>query len=253
MTFQGFGAVVTGASSGLGAAISHHMASLGADVLAVARRPDRLRTLVDTAPANGRIVGYEADVSNRDQVEALTAVIQDAIGRVDLLVNNAGVETQGRIEVLSDDALDQMWAVNVAGMIRCTRVLLPWLRASRGMIINLGSTAVDRPPRGRFGYIATKGAVEALTRALAVDLGRDGVRVNLIRPGIVPSELRGLDEKQERIAFASSMVLDTQALPAVGDSSDIAAAVAWLAGDGGRWVTGASIDVDGGYSLGLCP
>jgi 3-oxoacyl-[acyl-carrier protein] reductase len=119
------------------------------------------------------------------------------------------------------------------------------------MVVNLGSTVVSRPPRGRFGYMASKGAVEAMSRALALDLGRDGIRVNVIRPGVIASELRGLTEEAERARFESGIMFGKQALSLVGEGRDVAEAVAWLAGSGGRWVTGAVIDVDGGYSLGV--
>lgn len=249
--FSGYGVVVTGASSGLGADISRHMATMGARVLAVARRLDRLERLAGETSWLGQIIPHGADLSEPDQVGALAAAVENSIGRVDLLVNNAAFEIQGPLEVLSDDDFTRMWAVNVAGVVRCTRALLPHLRESRGMVINLGSTVVDRPPPGRFGYTATKGAVEAMTKALAVDLGHEGIRVNLIRPGIIPSELRGSDEVTERVQFASSAILESQALSEIGNPRDVANAVAWLAGDGGRWVTGATIDIDGGYTLGL--
>ena len=89
-----------------------------------------------------------------------------------------------------------------------------------------------------------------MSRALALDLGRDGIRVNVIRPGIVPSELRGMTEEAERAKFETGFAFGRQALSAVGDGRDVAEAVAWLVGDGGRWVTGAVIDIDGGFTLG---
>ena len=89
-----------------------------------------------------------------------------------------------------------------------------------------------------------------MSRALALDLGRDGIRVNVLRPGIIPSELRGLSEDAERAKLETGVSFGKQALSVVGDGRDIAEAVAWLAGDGGRWITGAVIDVDGGYVLG---
>jgi NAD(P)-dependent dehydrogenase (short-subunit alcohol dehydrogenase family) len=243
--------VVTGASSGLGAHIVRHLVGLGADVLAAARRADRLAALVaelDTAP--GRIVTCRTDVTVEADVRAMVAAAVAAFGGIDVLVNNAGSEVQAPIETLPDDAFDGMFAANVRSVFLCTRAALPELKRSRGVVINLGSTVVSRPPRGRFGYVATKGAVEAMSRALALDLGRDGIRVNVLRPGIIPSELRGLSEAEERARFEAGAPLQKQALKAVGDGIDVARAVAWLAGEGGRFITGTVIDVDGGYVLG---
>jgi NAD(P)-dependent dehydrogenase (short-subunit alcohol dehydrogenase family) len=243
--------VVTGASSGLGAHVVRHLVGLGAEVLAVARRLDRLEALAaDLAGGPGRVVVHRADVAVDAQVRAMVDAAVASFGGIDVLVNNAGSEVQGPIETLPDEAFEGMFDANVRSVFLCTRAALPELRRSRGVVINLGSTVVSRPPRGRFGYVATKGAVEAMSRALALDLGRDGIRVNVIRPGIIPSELRGLTEAAERAKFEAGAPFGKQALKAVGEGLDVALAVAWLASDGGRWVTGAVIDIDGGYVLG---
>jgi meso-butanediol dehydrogenase/(S,S)-butanediol dehydrogenase/diacetyl reductase len=251
MSLEGFRIVVTGASSGLGAHAVRHLVGLGAHVLAAARRADRLEQLAaDLAGSPGRVVLHRADVSLDADARAMVAAAVDAFGGIDLLVNNAGSEVQGPIDVLADADFEGMLRANVVSVFVCTRAALAELRRSRGMVINLGSTVVARPPRGRFGYVASKGAVEAMSRALALDLGRDGIRVNVLRPGIIPSELRGLTEEEERAKFATGIAFGRQALSEVGDPRDIAEAIAWLAGPGGRFVTGAVIDVDGGYVLG---
>lgn len=243
--------VVTGASSGLGAAIVRHLAILGAPIVAAARRIDRLEALAaELEAAPGRVVPVRADVTDEDDVAALIEAAVKALGGIDVLVNNAGSEVQGPIDTLPDEAFEGMLRANVLSIVRVTRAALPALRESRGMVVNLGSTVVSRPPRNRFGYVASKGAVEAMSRALALDLGREGIRVNVIRPGIIPSELRGLSEDEERARFATGVAFGRQALSVVGDGRDVAEAVAWLAGPGGRWITGAVIDVDGGYVLG---
>lgn len=243
--------VVTGASSGLGAHVVRHLAGLGADVLAAARRTDRLAALAaELVAAPGRVVACRTDVTVDPDVRQMVDAAVAAFGGIDALVNNAGSEIQAPIETLPDEAFEGMLAANVRSVFLCTRAALPELRRSRGVVINLGSTVVSRPPRGRFGYVASKGAVEAMSRALALDLGRDGIRVNVIRPGIIPSELRGLTEDAERARFQTGVPFPKQALKSVGDGLDVARAVAWLVGDGGRWVTGTVIDIDGGYVLG---
>jgi meso-butanediol dehydrogenase / (S,S)-butanediol dehydrogenase / diacetyl reductase len=250
-SLDGCRVVVTGASSGLGAGTVRLLALRGARVLAAARRLDRLERLAsELSWAMGQVVPCRADVTVDADARAMVAAAVDAFGGIDVLVNNAGSEVQAPIDTLSEDDFMGMLRANALSVFLCTRAALPELRRSRGTVVNLGSTVVSRPPRGRFGYVASKGAVEAMTRALALDLGRDGVRVNVIRPGIVPSELRGLTEEEERARFATGVAFGKQALSAVGDAADVAEAIAWLCGDGGRWVTGAVIDIDGGYTLG---
>lgn len=224
----------------------------GAHVLAVARRIDRLQALVaDVADAPGSVTPFRGDVTSPDDCDEMARAARDALGGIDVLVNNAGSEVQGPIHQLALGDFEDMFRANVTSVFLCTRSALPALQESKGSVVNLGSTAVTRPPRDRFGYVASKGAVEAMTRALATDLGLYGIRVNVVRPGIVPSELRGLTEEEERARFAAGGVLWRQALDVVGHGSDIAAAIRWLASDDSRFVTGATIDVDGGFSLGI--
>ncbi len=252
MSLDGRRILVTGASSGLGAHTVRLLASRGAHVAAAARRLDRVETLAaELADAPGRVVPFRADVTSESDVERLVERAVAELGGIDVLVNNAGMEVQGDLEHLALEDLEAMLRGNVVSVFLVVRAALSALRSSRGMVVNLGSTVVGRPPHGRFGYVASKAAVEAMTRALAADLGRDGIRVNCLRPGIIPSELRGSGEAEERARFETGMHFGRQALSSVGEGSDIAEAVAWLAGDGGRWVTGAVIDVDGGLTLGL--
>ena len=252
MSLDGRRILLTGASSGLGAHTVRLLAGQGAQVVAAARRLDRLEALAtELAEAPGRVIPVLADVTSEDDVDRLVATATGAMGGIDVLVNNAGSEVQGGLEQLALADLEGMLRANVVTVFLVTRAALPALRESRGMVVNLGSTVVGRPPHGRFGYVAGKAAVEAMTRALAADLGRDGIRVNCIRPGIIPSELRGSTEDEERARFETGLHFGRQALSAVGRGSDIAEAIAWLAGDGGRWITGAVIDVDGGLTLGL--
>ena len=241
--------VVTGASSGLGSHIVSHLVRRGARVFAVARRDDRLAQLaVDLQDASGNIVIARTDVTNAADVSQMAHSAAEAFGGIDALVNNAGMEIQGAIEQLSEADFEAMLRTNVVGPYLCTRAVIPHMNG--GSIVNIGSTIVSRAPRHRFGYVASKGAVEGMSRALAGDLGDLGIRVNTIRPGLVPSELRGKTEDEEANTFAG-WVPNLQALNEVGRGTDIAAAVAFLISDEAAWITGAVLDVDGGYALGL--
>jgi NAD(P)-dependent dehydrogenase (short-subunit alcohol dehydrogenase family) len=251
MSLEGRRIIVTGASSGLGAHAVRLLAGRGAHVVAAGRRLDRLEALAtELAGAPGRVVPCRADVTLEGDADDLVAGAVAALGGIDVLVNNAGSEVQGPIDHLSLEDFEGMFRANAVSVFLCVRAALPALRESRGMVINLGSTVVARPPRGRFGYVASKGAVEAMSRALAVDLGRDGIRVNCIRPGIIPSELRGSTEGEERARYETGLHFGRQALSMVGEGRDVAEAIAWLCGDGGRFITGTVIDIDGGFTLG---
>jgi 3-oxoacyl-[acyl-carrier protein] reductase len=243
--------VVTGASSGLGAHITRHLVAAGARVTATARRLDRLEALaagLRDAPGEVRII--PADATSDSDAAATMQLAADQFGGVDALVNNAGMEVPGPIEELRQEDFETMLRTNVIGPYLYTRAALPYLKVHGGSIVNLGSTVVTRAPRFRFGYVATKGALEAMSLALAGDLGPHNIRVNVVRPGIVPSELRGSTEAEEAEAM-KERVPHIQALEAVGKGTDISSVVSFLISDAAEWVTGAVIDVDGGYALGV--
>jgi 3-oxoacyl-[acyl-carrier protein] reductase len=240
--------IVTGASSGLGAHVTRRLVADGARVVAAARREDRLERLAAEIGRPDRLAVVRADVTDAGDAGRLAEVAADTFGGIDALVNNAGMEVQGAIDVLAEEDLERMLRANVIGPFLCTRAVLPHLDG--GSVVNIGSTVVARAPRHRFGYVATKGALEAMSLALAGDLGPRGIRVNVVRPGIVPSELRGSTEEEEAGTIGERS-LRVQALARIGHGSDVASAVAFLISDESAWITGAVIDVDGGYRLGI--
>jgi len=247
---DGKSVIVTGASSGLGAHIARRLVRDGVRVVATARRTGRLNALADELSAGpGRIVPVTVDVTDTGEIERMVSTAVEMFGGIDALVNNAGAEVQGPIEELVEGDFETMLRTNVVAPYLCTRAALPYLRERGGVVVNIGSTVVSRPPVYRFGYVASKGALEAMSRALAADLGPDGVRVNVVRPGIVPSELRGATEAEEAETLKERVPL-LQALRSVGRGSDVAGVVAFLLSEDAAWLTGTVIDVDGGYALG---
>lgn len=243
--------VVTGASSGLGAHITRHLVGGGARVTATARRLDRLEALAaELRDAPGEIRVIQADATSETDAAMTMQLATREFGDVDALVNNAGMEVPGPIDELRQGDFETMLRTNVIGPYLYTRAALPYLEKRGGSIVNIGSTVATRAPRFRFGYVATKGAVEAMSLALAGDLGPRNIRVNVVRPGIVPSELRGSTEAEEAETM-KQRVPHIQALEAVGKGADVSSVVSFLISDAAEWITGAVIDVDGGYALGV--
>lgn len=173
--------MVTGASAGIGAATAVRLAKEGFDVVLGARRTDRLEEIARECGGTAR----RLDVADPGSVQEFC----DAIDRVDVLVNNAGMaEGMTPLAELSDDAAEKMWQINVMGVLRMTRALLPKIESSRGHVVNVGSTAGFETYRGGGGYTASKHALRALTQTLRLELLGKPVRVTEIAPGLVETE-----------------------------------------------------------------
>ncbi len=211
-------AVITGASSGIGAATARALSRSGFDVLLGARRTDRLRAVAE--PIGARF--HQLDVTDPDSVEAFV----DSIGKLDLLVNNAGGALGvDRIETASDERWRTMWEVNFLGVARMTRSLLPALLASReGHIVNVGSIAGFETYPGGAGYTGAKHAVRALTKTLRLELVGRPVRVTEICPGLVETEFSmvrfGQDAEKAAAVYKGMTPLT---------SDDVADCIVWAA------------------------
>jgi len=250
-------ALVTGSSSGLGRAIAQGLGSAGWTVGLVARRRERLEALADEI----RRGGGEAHVLAGDLRDGAFAsrAMDDLIaltGRLDLLVNNAGAPTpvsaSGGWEEVSDAQFDGTFALNVRSSYRLSHCALPHLQKVQGSIVNVSSAGVARNIPIDLVYLASKGALEAMSRGMAKRWAGTGVRVNTVAPGIVPTEIMeaaGLSAElaQEEIAGA---VKAMQPLPHRGRPEDIAGVVLFLASEEARFITGATLHVDGGMALG---
>jgi 3-oxoacyl-[acyl-carrier protein] reductase len=242
----GKAALVTGGSRGIGAAIVRRLARDGADVaFSYAASRERAEQLVREVEALGRrAVAIQADQARATEVQDLVRQANTALGRLDILVNSAGVFVTGMVGDAEADlaAFDRQLDVNVKGVAAAVRAAVP-VMADGGRIISIGTTGAEHIPfAGAADYVATKAAVAAYTRGWSRDLGPRNITVNVIQPGAINTEMNPQDGP-----FAETLK-GLAALGRYGQPEDIAAAVAFLAGPDAGYITGATLNVDGGQS-----
>jgi 3-oxoacyl-[acyl-carrier protein] reductase len=240
-------ALVTGASKGIGAEIAKALAAEGASVAVnyASSREGAETVVASIAKSGGKAVAVGGKVGVSAEVEKLFAETEKALGPVDILVNNAGVYKFSPIEAFSDEDFDWMFDTNVKGLLFASREAVKHFGERGGSIINIGSVVSDFTPAHSSIYTGTKGAVDAITGVLARELGPKKIRVNAVNPGLVVTEgahsagFIGSD-------FHKQAALDTP-LGRVGEPTDIAPIVVFLASDDARWVTGELVQAAGGY------
>lgn len=240
----GKAALVTGVSRGIGAGIARRFAEEGARVLGVSRTPPPS----DLATA---ITWRRADVVRDADVRDAVRTAAEAFGRLDVVVNNAAVEHEGTVEETSLEEWSEVMDVNVRGVFLTSKHAMPHLRRSRGSVINIASVDGLWAEPGLAAYCASKGAVLALTRAMAVDHGPDGIRCNSICPSYVATEMleqfyRAQPDPEGARAGAAGM----HPLRRISEVEDIAHAAVFLASDEASFITGQSLVVDGGLTVG---
>ncbi len=247
--FAGKVAVVTGASKGIGAGIAKRLAAEGASVVVnYSSSKDGANRVVDEiVRAGGNAVAIGASVSNEDDVTRLFEEVRKAFGRLDVLVNNAGVYDPKPIESLSVSEFNRHFDTNVLGLLLVTKASLPLFPATGGGIVNISSVVSTLAPPAAAIYVGTKGAVDAITKSLAKELAPRKIRVNGVNPGFVITEgthSAGMVGGE----FEAYAVANTP-LGRPGQPEDIAASVAFLASDDASWITGESLFVAGGAGM----
>jgi 3-oxoacyl-[acyl-carrier protein] reductase len=239
-------ALVTGGSRGIGASIVRRLARDGADVVfSYAASANRADELVKEIESSGRrALAVKADQAIQAEVAALVRTAHETFGRLDILVNSAGVFITGMVDDTQADVatFDRQIDVNVKGVTAAVRAAVP-LMTDGGRIVSIGTTGAVRIPfAGAADYVATKAAVAAYTRGWSRDLGPRNITVNIIQPGAINTDMNPQDGP-----FAESLN-KLAALGRYGQPEDIAAAVAFLAGPDAGYITGATLNVDGGQS-----
>lgn len=241
---EGSVALVTGAGSGIGRAIARAFLEQGADVALAGRRAEPLAETVHGFPAE-RFEIFPGDMSEAVSVDALVARTMERWGRVDTVVANAGLSEPGTIEELDEASWTRMRSINLDGLIALARACVAPLRASKGSFIGISSIAGLGGDWNQAGYNATKGAGNALVQAMALDLGRDGIRVNAVAPGFTRTV-----QTAERLGDPAfwGKLRDRLALERAATPEDIARAVLFLASADASYITGVVLPVDGGVS-----
>ncbi len=240
-------AVVTGASKGIGAGIAKHLAAEGAAVVVnyASSKEGADRVVDEITKRGGKAIAVQADVAKKKDIESLFTATKKAFGKIDILVNNAGVYDFKPLEGVTESEFHREFNTNVLGLILATQEAVKHFGAEGGNVINVSSVASSVTPPNSAIYTGTKGAVDAITRALAKEFGPRKIRINAVNPGGVETEgfhalgFSGSD-------FEKQMIAQTP-LGRLGQPQDVAPVVAFLASSEAEWITGETVRVAGGF------
>ena len=240
-------AVVTGASKGIGAGIAKALAAEGASVIVnyASSKSGADKVVGGITSAGGKAVAVQADMAKKRDIERLFAETKKALGRLDILVNNAGIYESIALESVTDEHFHKQFNVNVLGLMLATQAAAKLFDAAGGSIINISSVVSTLGFPNYAIYSGTKGAVDAITRSLAKELGPRGIRVNAINPGMIETEgthAAGIAESDMR-----KQVEAMTPLGRIGQPHDIASAAVFLASSDSSWITGQTFIISGGF------
>jgi 3-oxoacyl-[acyl-carrier protein] reductase len=239
-------AIVTGASKGIGASIAKHLAAEGAAVVVnySSSKEDADRVVAGITGNGGKAVAVQANVAKHAEIERLFAETKKAFGRLDILINNAGIYQFSPLEGVTEQHFHDQFDLNVLGLLLSSREAAKYFGPEGGSIVNISSLAGVAPPANGAVYSATKAAVDAVTKSLAKELGPRQIRVNSINPGMVVTEgvrAAGI----ERSDFRKEMEARTP-LGRIGQPEDVAPAVVFFASPDASWITGETLVIAGG-------
>jgi NAD(P)-dependent dehydrogenase (short-subunit alcohol dehydrogenase family) len=243
-------AIITGAAQGIGAAYARSLAAAGAAV-AICDVLDPSPLIKEITEAGGRAFGQIVDITRADQVRDFVAAVNAALGSPDILINNAGLFTKLALKPLADiesEEWDRVMTVNIRGTFEVSKAVVPYMRAkSYGKIINIASATFNTGTPFMLHYVASKGAIIAMTRSMARELGGDGIRVNVISPGFTLSE--GVRNNPIYTAALNSHIASTRAIVRDQTPDDLLGTVIFFASPASDFITGQTLVVDGGTAM----
>jgi NAD(P)-dependent dehydrogenase (short-subunit alcohol dehydrogenase family) len=239
--------IVTGASSGIGRATAELFLSRGARVALIGRRESALATVVRSSQ---KARATSADLADETKTEAAFRQAIEWLGGLDALVNSAGILKSGNIENTSLESWDEMMNINLRSVFHLMKLAAPHLERSGGNIVNVSSVTGLRSFPGVLAYCVSKAALDQLTRCAALELAPKGIRVNAVNPGVVVSGLhRAGGMSDENYAAFLEHSKTTHPMGRVGEASEVAELILFLASDRARWITGTTVSIDGGRAL----
>lgn len=247
MSFTGKVVLITGASSGIGAATATHFATLGASLALTGRNLENLKKTASNCTTTTVPLLITGELTNESDVKAIIDKTVEHFGRLDVLVNNAGLLEIGSIETTSLQQYDNVMNTNVRSLYHLTTLAVPHLVKTKGNIVNVSSLVGLRAFPGALAYCVSKAAVDQFTRCVALDLASKQVRVNSVNPGVIITDLQkraGFNEEQYQLFLKSSK--ESHPLGRSGEPEEVARAIAFLASEDASFITGATLPVDGG-------
>jgi len=238
-------AIVTGGSRGIGRAIVETLAAAGMEVAFTYRENSAAAEEVIAAGPEGKITAFQVDVRDSAACQAFVEQIADRSGKIDVLVNNAGVIRDNLLGMLSDDDIRAVLQTNVEGVFNMCRVVVPFMMSKRrGSIVNISSVSGEKGGRGQTNYAASKGAINGFTRSLACEVAARNIRVNAVAPGVIETEM-----SQTVRELAGDQITSRILLKRIGKPEHIAHAVWFLASRYADYITGQIVTVDGGFKM----
>ena len=243
---QGRIALVTGASQGIGRACALELARAGATVALAARNEAKLAEAVaEIEAAGGQAAAFSLDVANEESIKAGAKTMLDRFGKVEILVNNAGITRDGLMMAMKRTDWDDVLGTNLTGAFLLTQALLrPMLKNRWGRIINISSVVGRAGQAGQVNYASSKAGLIGLTRSLAREVASRGITVNAVAPGYIETPMTAVLDKNQRAAMMAAIPLGR-----AGTDVEIAQSVAFLASDAAAYITGHTLDVNGGMFM----